>query len=603
MTKQERASIRRPSETVDTSAADRELSKTRAEDSLLYDYNRDNHGLAVGEGFQFPLTSGPRTIVSCPSVCYVPLEATNASADPIDDPEYQALFNDTGACEAYPPCKNDEEADREADDICCERKFDQHEEGSVPIAYYWLIFVGTVVFLAWHLFLRHSQVLSASQINASTVSVGDFTVYVKGLGKNSHAREELTSFFAHYGEVATAVYTKNLGDFLLLEKKLMDLTVREAELARIVANEEEMDAGCWRGMWFWLYCRQLSRSLQNPKQAIETCQTKISEVRAEMETLQGRHLENTGEALITFNYEAHANNVFRDHVNRGLQGYLFCKSGDAPLFQDQRIFVYRAPEPSDMYWENMDFRGARLFVRRMVAHSSAIFILGIGATLQYVLEVEKEKARNQSIDAQTTELADEDTSSTLEKAKENFDLRGVSFVIAGVVVVMNMVITAAIKSLNEYEAYKTRSQKEMNFILKLTAGHLLNSVFVPIMVADPAYWYVRGGFVEQAFYIQLVNAVLPDIIQLIQLTSRVNIMYMSQFAKTQSQMDKLYAPQTFSIAERYSNILKTFGLSILFGPLLPCSYLIGLCLKSVPGLVGIPSSIPHGSAHCCRARI
>eukprot|EP00854_Cymbomonas_tetramitiformis_P014262 gene14262-16868_t len=430
------------------------------------------------------------------------------------------LFNDTGACEAYPPCKNDEEADREADDICCERKFDQHEEGSVPIAYYWLIFVGTVVFLAWHLFLRHSQVLSASQINASTVSVGDFTVYVKGLGKNSHAREELTSFFAHYGEVATAVYTKNLGDFLLLEKKLMDLTVREAELARIVANEEEMDAG-----------KVLFGTAKHFRLAVTRWQ--VLERNVVLALLPAIEQELAGEALITFNYEAHANNVFRDHVNRGLQGYLFCKSGDAPLFQDQRIFVYRAPEPSDMYWENMDFRGARLFVRRMVAHSSAIFILGIGATLQYVLEVEKEKARNQSIDAQTTELADEDTSSTLEKAKENFDLRGVSFVIAGVVVVMNMVITAAIKSLNEYEAYKTRSQKEMNFILKLTAGHLLNSVFVPIMVADPAYWYVRGGFVEQAFYIQLVNAVLPDIIQLIQLTSRVNIMYMSQFAKTQ----------------------------------------------------------------------
>ncbi|KAK3254181.1 hypothetical protein CYMTET_36598 [Cymbomonas tetramitiformis] len=201
---------------------------------------------------------------------------------------------------------------------------------------------------------------------------------------------------------------------------------------------------------------------------------------------------------------------------------------------------------------------------------------GFGAVLQYLLEQEKQKARNDSIDSQTSELAAEDESSTLDKARESFNLRFVSFAIAAVVVVMNIIITTAIRKLNMHEAYKTRSDKQMNFILKLTAGHLLNSVFVPIMVADPSYWYVRGGFVEQAFYIQLVNAVLPDIVQLLRVRYHINTIYLAKFAKTQSQMDVLHAPEEFSIAERYSNILKTFGLATFFGPLLPCSYCIGL---------------------------
>ncbi|KAK3254317.1 hypothetical protein CYMTET_36469 [Cymbomonas tetramitiformis] len=282
--------------------------------------------------------------VTCPSICTVDLERTR-------------LSDTIGITEVY------------------ERVYDDRDEDTIPVAYYWLIFVGTFIFLAWHLFLRHTQVLSASQINASTVTVGDFTVYVTGLGKNSNSRAELEDFFAHYGEVATAVYTKNLGDFLLLEKKLIELTVKEEELRLIDAHGTKYE-GWWEWLWFKIYFRAVSGSLRGLTGAIDACKTEISEVRAKIELLQGRHLENTGEALVTFNYEAHANNVFRDHVQRDLKNRLTCKHGDAPLFLDKRISVYRAPEPSDVYWENMDIRGARLIVRRLVTHSSAVFILG-----------------------------------------------------------------------------------------------------------------------------------------------------------------------------------------------------------------------------------
>ena len=134
--------------------------------------------------------------------------------------------------------------------------------------------------------------------------------------------------------------------------------------------------------------------------------------------------------------------------------------------------------------------------------------------------------------------------------------------------------------------------------------------------------YTRGGLIEQAFYIQIANAILPEITDLLNpfafLTSRVLARYTSQcigitdckdaevlkvfelhlatvciacsaclfadailgvtfrYAHTQPMMDLLLAPESFLLSERYASAVKTLGLAIFFMPVLPLSCVIAL---------------------------
>jgi len=67
-------------------------------------------------------------------------------------------------------------------------------------------------------------------VNARSVTVGDYAAVITGLGTNDFTREDLAQFMAHYGEVASVVYTKNIGTLLTAEHRLSHARLRLHEL-------------------------------------------------------------------------------------------------------------------------------------------------------------------------------------------------------------------------------------------------------------------------------------------------------------------------------------------------------------------------------------
>lgn len=59
------------------------------------------------------------------------------------------------------------------------------------------------------------------------------------------------------------------------------------------------------------------------------------------------------------------------------------------------------------------------------------------------------------------------------------------------------------------------SSLERIYVYKLTFFQLLNTILIPLIVSRKNTWYVRGGLVEQAFYIQIFNAALSDVTKLL----------------------------------------------------------------------------------------
>ena len=126
-------------------------------------------------------------------------------------------------------------------------------------------------------------------------------------------------------------------------------------------------------------------------------------------------------------------------------------------------------------------------------------------------------------------------------------------------------------------------------MLKLTVVHVLNSIVVPAASSrcdrggddvGQCLWFAPGGLAESAFFLQIFNAFVPDVVALLDLGGRLRRSVLSRYARTQQTLDAMLDPEPFILAEKYSQVCKTVALALVYGPILPASYaiaLLGLC--------------------------
>eukprot|EP00892_Ulva_mutabilis_P009818 jgi/Ulvmu1/7208/UM034_0117.1 len=86
--------------------------------------------------------------------------------------------------------------------------------------------------------------------------------------------------------------------------------------------------------------------------------------------------------------------------------------------------------------------------------------------------------------------------------------------------------------------------------------------------------YTRGGIVEAAFYIQAINAVLPDLISIFDVSRLLKFHFLSHMARTQAYMNAALEPPLFNLPLRFSSAVRTVALGVLYAPVLPISPMI-----------------------------
>lgn len=145
---------------------------------------------------------------SCPTFCDFTVEDNASSSS-----------SDVDFCTAHLPCSlSSLNAVEKAS--CCVETLQESLEKDGPIGVYALQMVSMLVILVWLVNFHKQQLVTAQQINARSVTVGDYAVFVTGLGTNEFSRQDLARFMSHYGEVASVVFTKNIGTLLSAEQDL-----------------------------------------------------------------------------------------------------------------------------------------------------------------------------------------------------------------------------------------------------------------------------------------------------------------------------------------------------------------------------------------------
>ena len=73
------------------------------------------------------------------------------------------------------------------------------------------------------------------------------------------------------------------------------------------------------------------------------------------------------------------------------------------------------------------------------------------------------------------------------------------------------------------------------------------------------------------FFIQVVNAFVPDLMSLVKPPQLLRTRFLSHFAGSQEMLILLVRPPDFALARRYTDALRTLGFMVFFSPILPPS--------------------------------
>lgn len=186
-----------------------------------------------------------------------------------------------------------------------------------------------------------------------------------------------------------------------------------------------------------------------------------------------------GTAFIVFQKPTHAHAVLNSQDDSLLLYTLkllwrnfcccFVSKNSASNFQ-----FAKAPEPSDVYWENMNITFIRRFKVTLVTYLGTSLVIGVCLLLTWGFSELKDEM-NQRI-----EDAEEDGDGV--SRGEWVGIRIVTTISSLVVVITNKALLIVVRKLSLKERHLTLTNYNLSVATKLTAARFINSALVPIIV-------------------------------------------------------------------------------------------------------------------------
>ena len=268
----------------------------------------------------------------------------------------------------------------------------------------------------------------------------------------------------------------------------------------------------------------------------------------------------TGYAFVTFRRSAHMNAVVDIWQRGGVAALLRYMSfnyklssqccSPPPLFLgEHRLHVTRAPEPSEINWENFEISNSNRMMRLTLSYLCTLVIVGLAAVAIVFTERARDNATKETVGTDFT-----------TKTK----IYGITVGAAIGVTVTNMVASFIVQHLTDWELHVVKTEFETSFFVKLFFAYVMNTTALAFIIKDVDEWYIQGGLVETGIYVMVANAVIPDLMEIIRPTDILMRWWYGRKCLTQRDLNRVFAPPEYHIAERYAAVCRTIALALLY---------------------------------------
>jgi hypothetical protein len=330
-------------------------------------------------------------------------------------------------------------------------------------------FLGSLGFLAFLIYYRRCQLLVKQEIETKHITAADYTVHVRNIPNQLVSEAEIEEYFGVYGEVACVTicyrgYAERAGLITKRERAAEDI-----EEFRLQAESPQR------------FPRALNY-LAAATKIHEKCSTEL------LRCQRQNQLVCSGHAFVTFSLEGDLQQCLRDFsAQRYFVGNffkIFCpcfgarpvggsESLQPPLirqggfngptaFRGCKLAVTRAPQASDIIWENLEVSNHSRFLRQ--AATSALSCLLVFIATGLIALVNAKHFFFGHMDAFVAEL---------------LNLCATIIIIFG-----NVTMFVFIPILSGYEAHMTKSAQEVHVMLRLWFFQIFNTLSAAAMFWD-----------------------------------------------------------------------------------------------------------------------
>lgn len=214
--------------------------------------------------------------------------------------------------------------------------------------------------------------------------------------------------------------------------------------------------------------------------------------------------------------------VFR-YKSRTLLGF------NLRYFNGKQVFVYRAPEPTDIYWENLNLsflqRLKRIFFTFALTFVVLACALGINIGIFY-LKIELQDVANKQKGGTSNGIY--------------WVVRFLTIFVSFFTSFVNAVLGRVIRIFSSHEKHATYSDYHLSVAIKLSIAMFLNTGIIPILSnVWTGNWFTSGGLVNDVFYKILAVGFISPIFYVFTLPcccKRGKIWYHKYIKKSKSKM-------------------------------------------------------------------
>ena len=530
---------------------------------------------------------GPYTSVyGCSNKCvWDPLVLQTAQCASVAGTTYLELYRSEKVCDLHLPCVPSSSNVTAPDGpcFCCELELEaqptvknstdivvlENNQERIDAGRFWMLFLTQLVFMGWLLVLVHFQVKIVQSNGNNVVGPSDFSVWISGIKPSSSADVYLRKWCQQWGPIMAAFNVPSVGEGIRIGRQVEDILVRK----------EEADADPGHKSWnpiLWIFRRFVVGKPAGLDENLEDSRIKLK-VHERQET------SPTGYALATFRYTdaaAECINTFdTSPLGRACEMLTCGLTSTKPLLHGSAVEVTRAPEPSDMIWEHTQCGSYEVWRRRIISWAITICVIMAGAGIQYGLAAGAERLREERYIADIA-AGNGDESSERDASIKTTRIRVVTMLTGIMVVIINFSTMLTVRFLSWYERWTTRSSMERWVLLKLSFSQLINAFAAPLIAAyvtgNKSGWYVRGGLMEAAFFVQCSNALLPPLVHLLGIGDKFKRYLLAPHARTQEMLNRMLAPPIFPMAEQHAASVTSIGLAMFYMPVLPISPFISM---------------------------
>jgi len=470
-------------------------------------------------------------------------------------------------------------------------------EGGLSSAAYWFQFLNVLLFFVFLVRMRSMQRRAALDQDLAWWTASDYTVLVSGLEERTNADDQPV---AGQAEPKLGLESRVRADLerMGFHKKL----VVHVEVGRYCSEEMKVFAQ-YAAVKIKIQERHARLKKRGKESDGDEKMRRLYERRKELidvlEDFRREPDETTGHAFITFLYEKDRNRLIkmcrpskRAWLRCGL-GFLCCIKDERPQWdacgphKPSRPRVEIAPEPDDVRWENLQLGGryeAKATIVTVTLTAALLVLATVGIVGVKVAQSNFEEdvggdvadggTGGESVDGGSTDLI---SRATL--------LSGISLAASLFTVVINYLLKWLITVMAKKEGLDTQTEYETSLFAKLSLAYTFNTAIMPLLTGMyfslqvagrpvTQSWYEAGGVVNQAIFLMISNAIIADLLKVIQVGPLIKRYVLAPFVVSQQRLNELFAPPDMLLGELYAANLKTVALCLLYAPLWPLAYLL-----------------------------